>query len=163
MLTSAPAPRRARPSRYARILSRWHHKRPFPCVIHAFPTHQSGLKSGTFNPSLGDVVPDRGTAKATSSWVSGQLWVTRPSWATQHARLLRRWRRRWLSSRLPARSPRGCTQVTINRTSRHIMQHIGCTIMCTNARIIDDEMTMGAGLLGHTTENRAVHSTSSIG
>ena len=39
------------------------------------------------------------------------------------------------------------------------MQRIGCTIMCTNARIIDDEITMGTGLPGHTTENRAIHST----
>jgi len=26
------------------------------------------------------------------------------------------------------------------------MQRIGCTIMCTNDRFIDDEITMGAGL-----------------
>ena len=56
-------------------------------------------------------------------------------------------------------SPLVVTQVAIDRTSRHIMQRIGCTIMCTNARIIDDEIMMGAGLPGHTTENRAVHST----
>ena len=61
------------------------------------------------------------------------------------------------------------TQGAIDRASRHIMQRIGCTIMCTNARIIDDEITMGAGLPGHMwcahncqcllSENRAVHST----
>jgi len=51
------------------------------------------------------------------------------------------------------------SQGAINRAARHIMQRIGCSVMCNNARIIDDAIMRGDGLPGHTSKNRAVHST----